>query len=591
MSDTSDLVERLVERAVDRHHDEGTSPGFAYGIVQDGVLVHSGGRGEAGPDGAVPEADTVFRIASMTKSFTAATVLRLRDDGLLRLDDPVADHLPEVAKLNPPTEDAPALTIRHLLTMASGLPTDDPWGDRQQDLPHEDFAELLEGGLTFAWTPGTRFEYSNTSYALLGRLVSAVGGAEYPDLVRERLLTPLAMTSTGFSGEASTSRLAQGHHRYDDDWQAVPPVGYGAFAPMGGLFSTVADLARWVSFLAAGFPPRNGGDTPVGVLSRASRREMQTPHLGQPPVLTWTDLSTPPIATTVAYGFGLRVELGGRHGTVIGHSGGYPGFGSNMRWHPDSGLGVVVLANATYAPATRLAQELLAALLQDRPGAPGRAGAQRRPGSSPTPRDSAMLLAAQTAQDDVTRLLNQWNDAVADRLLAMNVHLDDPLPRRRREIDTLLEHLGPFEPDDAPVESDTPAHRIWWLRGPGGRLRVEIRMTPEAPPRVQTLSLTGAADPSPALARLVDRVVGLLADPAPHWPDDVPLGPGLDPDHLTRQLRVAQAWAGPCTVGPPLSGDGVLETTVRLDGDRLPLRLTLALEGDRLATFTLAPEG
>ena len=113
-------------------------------MVLGGELVHSRGVGtlRVGED-APPDADSVFRIASMTKSFTAATILGLRDEGLLSLDDPIARHVPELAGLHGPTADAPPITIRHLLTMASGLATDDPWGDRQQGLDLGTFSELL----------------------------------------------------------------------------------------------------------------------------------------------------------------------------------------------------------------------------------------------------------------------------------------------------------------------------------------------------------------------------------------------------------------------------------------------------------------
>ena len=178
-----------------------------------GELIHTRGLGtlRLGED-ALPDAASVFRIASMTKSFTAATVLLLRDEGRLRLDDPIAEHVPELASLRYPTTDSPPITIRHLLTMTSGLPTDDPWGDRQQDLDLGEFSRLLAGGLSFVWAPGTRFEYSNTGYGILGRLVTNVAGAEYRDVVRERLLAPLGMASTGYlAAEVPPERLADGY--------------------------------------------------------------------------------------------------------------------------------------------------------------------------------------------------------------------------------------------------------------------------------------------------------------------------------------------------------------------------------------------
>jgi CubicO group peptidase (beta-lactamase class C family) len=220
----------------------------------------------------------------MTKSFTAAAVLALRDDGALALDDPAGDYVPELRGLTPATADSPPLSLRHLLTMTAGLPTDDPWGDRQQGTPLGEFAGFLAGGLRFAWAPGTRFEYANLGYAILGRVIAAVAGTGYEDFVRHRLLRPLGMASTGFeAAEFSEPRLARGYRRGSAGWEQLAPEPSGAFAPMGGVFSTVTDLVRWVSGFAAAFP---AGDEEAGgphPLRRASRREMQLPQVALPP--------------------------------------------------------------------------------------------------------------------------------------------------------------------------------------------------------------------------------------------------------------------------------------------------------------------
>ena len=156
----------------------GGQPGLAYGVVAGGQLVHSGGRGERWLGGPAPDADTVFRIASMTKSFTATLVLLLRDRGALRLDDPAVDYVPELRGVELPAADSPPITIRHLLTMTAGFPTDDPWGDRQQGLDPAVFERLLaDGAVRCAWAPGTTFEYSNLGYAVLGKVIEAVTGA------------------------------------------------------------------------------------------------------------------------------------------------------------------------------------------------------------------------------------------------------------------------------------------------------------------------------------------------------------------------------------------------------------------------------
>ncbi|HXP56446.1 MAG TPA: serine hydrolase domain-containing protein, partial [Streptosporangiaceae bacterium] len=138
--------------------ERGAQPALAWGVVAAGQLVHAGGLGERRIGGPAPDAGTVFRIASMTKSFTATAVLLLRDEGALALDDLAEQYVPELRGWPPVTPDAQRIRIRHLLTMTAGFPTDDPWGDREQGTPLPVFAEFLSQGVSFNWAPGTRFE-------------------------------------------------------------------------------------------------------------------------------------------------------------------------------------------------------------------------------------------------------------------------------------------------------------------------------------------------------------------------------------------------------------------------------------------------
>ena len=184
--------------------------------------------------------------------------------GALALDDPAAQYVPELAGWTYGSADAAPVTIRQLLTMTAGFPTDDPWGDRQQGLPITAFDELLAGGVSFNWAPGTRFEYSNLGYAILGRVVTMASGVLYDEFIRTRLLAPLGLSRTGFDAdEFDQDNLAAGYRHGLGGWDEVPFDPYGAFAPMGGVFSTVADLARWVAGFAAAFPPdgRRDGTT------------------------------------------------------------------------------------------------------------------------------------------------------------------------------------------------------------------------------------------------------------------------------------------------------------------------------------------
>ena len=540
-------------------------PGIAYGVVVDGGLVHSRGIGtiRVGED-APPDADSVFRIASMTKSFTAATVISLRDEGRLALDDPIATYVPELTALRAPTRDAPTISVRHLLTMASGLATDDPWGDRQQGLDLATFSELLRGDLTFAWTPGTRFEYSNLGYGILGRLITKVASAEYRDVVQERILDPLGMRATTYlESEVPPERLAHGYLWRDDGFHEEPMDPYGALASMGGVYTSIRDLATWVGFFTDAYPPRD--EPEAGPLSRASRREMQQTAGASWPGVAMPNPDAQPEIAAGGYGFGLFIEDDLRWGRIVGHSGGYPGFGSNMRWQPGSGLGVVVLANHRYAPSSLLARQLMASLLAADVVRPRRI------------RPSNALTAARAA---IARLMAGWDDDLARALFAMNVDLDEPLDRRRAELARIREVHGPLHPDpDLPEQSQTPLHVAWWLADDhGGRVRVEIRLSPEASPLVQTFTVTSVSAPAEALQSRAAAVVAAINGERPAIPGDFELGPDLDRAALDRIVRIVAARHAPLSLGPATAGDGTTETTWHLRGDRGELDLALSLD-------------
>jgi CubicO group peptidase (beta-lactamase class C family) len=553
----------------------GGAPAVAYGIVAGGALRHTGGYGQRWLGGPAPDAGTVFRIASMTKSFTAAAVLALRDDGALRLDDPVGLLVPELRGMRQVSADAPDITVRHLLTMTAGFPTDDPWGDRQQGLPLAEFATLLRRGVRQAWAPGTVFEYSNLGYALLGQVVAAAAGASYQDVVASRLLGPLGLDRTGYElADFDPAGLARGYQRGAAGWAELVPDGNGAFAPMGGVFSCVRDLARWITGLAAGFPAGAEADGGPHPLRRASRREMQLPQVAIPPYPALPLPGGAGLGSQFSYGFGLFIEEHPAWGRLVLHGGGYPGFGSHMRWHPASGLAVVVLANSTYAAAHPLAGQLLDALLRTAPAAP--AGQPRARGPVPAP--GTPWPETRQAQQAVDELLRSWDDAAADRIFSPNVAQDEPYAARREKAALAWQRLGPPGGAARPAESDSPAHLRWWLRGERGEAAVEIKLTPEDPPRVQALSLAVPPAWDSPLWQRTQALISLLNAGASGWPADLPVAEPMDTAVLVRRLRMARAWAGRCRAGAFSSGNGRNSVTVELTGEHARLSLAVQLD-------------
>jgi CubicO group peptidase (beta-lactamase class C family) len=556
-------------------------PGLAYGVIADGELVHAGGRGERWLGGPAPDADTVFRIASMTKSFTATLVLLLRDRDALRLDDHAAIYVPELGGVELPTADSPAITIRHLLTMTAGFSTDDPWGDRQQGLDPAVFARLLgDGAVRCAWAPGTRFEYSNLGYAVLGKVIESVTGLDYAQAIRTEVLGPLGMRHTGYeASEFDPAQRTRGYRRDGGRWLELEPDPHGAFSPMGGIFSSVRDLARWVTGFAVAFPPGRdiAGDAAMTShpLSPASRREMQLGHVtisgeGTGAVAWFTEPSS------ISYGFGLFTEDDPVFGTIVQHSGGYPGYGSQMRWHPATGLGAVALANSTYAHAGALAGELLSAVLTAQAQQSRERGRLRQRGPFPRTGPWAETLAA---RDSVSGLLVDWSDDVAARIFAPNIDLDRPIAQRKADIAKVRERIGAFAADQRrPPECDSPAHCRWWLTGPGGTVAVQIKLAPLRQLLVQQLVVAVPPGPGSALRSALDQLIGVLNEAKPAWPPELPSADGLARDRVSRQLRVAAAWAGPCVLDCYEGGNGITSTTVRLTGPTGVVTLAVELD-------------
>ncbi len=569
------------------YQQRGGQPGMAYGIVICGELVHAAGLGERYLGGPAPDDGTVFRIASMTKSFTASAVLALRDGGALRLDDPAEAYVPELRRWPSVAPDAPRVSIRHLLTMTAGFPTDDPWGDRQQGLPLDEFAAFLAGGVGFNWAPGTRFEYSNLGYAILGLVISAVTGVAYPDYIRDRLLRPLGMTRTGFeAAEFGPPDLARGYRRAPGGWSEVPPDPCGAFAPMGGVFSCVRDLTRWVAGFAAAFPAGEPGAGGAHPLRRPARREMQLPQ-----VLTGWDAGdgfpgavAPALS---AYGFGLFVEEHPVFGRIVSHSGGYPGFGSNMRWHPASGTGVIALGNSAYSAMQPLAAALLDIVLRHaEPPAYGYLAALA-PAGGPLP-------ATLAAKQEVGGLLQAWDDTEATRLFAPNVAQDAPFAERRHTLALIRQRIGDFRDDPSRrPEFDTPSHCRWWLAGERGTIQVQIQLSPELPPRVQSLTLALPPAEGSPLAVTLDVILAWLNGTDPGWPPAIPADGTLDTHLLARRLRMAAAWAGQCRLGACTAGDGTASVTTELVGEHAALTLAVLVDPDsgllRQAAITPGP--
>jgi CubicO group peptidase (beta-lactamase class C family) len=448
-------------------------PGASWGIVVDGALAHVGTTGfrELATKSPVTP-DTVFRIASMTKSFTAMAVLRLRDEHKLSLDDPAERHVPELKGLKYPTTDSPRITVRHLLSHAEGFPEDNPWGDQQLAATEEEFSAMLRRGIPFSNPPGLAYEYSNYGFAILGRIVSNVARMPYRQYIATHVLKPLGMTATTLEPTSvPADRLAHGYRWEDEQWKEEPQLRDGAFGAMGGMLTSLTDLGRYVSVHAGAWPPRDGAET--APLSRASLREMQQIWRWRPATVTRTSSGAVQL-NAGGYGYGLGITQTCEYGHIVAHSGGLPGFGSQMRWLPEYGVGLIAMGNRTYTGWGGVFNEALS-LLQ-------KTGALRARMAQP----SAALV---QARKDVSQLVAAWDDGLAERIAAVNLFLDRSKDRRRREIEELRTKVGACTPTDTFTFVENALRGTWTLSCARGNLDVAVTLAPTMPPTVQFLDV------------------------------------------------------------------------------------------------------
>jgi CubicO group peptidase (beta-lactamase class C family) len=526
-------------------------PGLVYGIVVDGELAHVKSWGVKDLDSRSPvTAETVFRIASMTKSFTALAILKLRDEGKLSLDDPVSRWVPEVGKLTYPTKDSAPWRVRQLLTHTTGLPEDNPWGDRQLGREEELLTRWLKQGVPFSTTPGTTYEYSNYGFALAGRVIAKASGISYRQYLERHILAPLGMKASTLEPSAVPEAVrAMGYSKSGDNYEPEPSLRHGTFGAMGGLLTSARDLGRYVAYQLAAFPPRDEPED--GPVRRSSRREMQMAWRASGATVN-RDAGTRRLQlNSSGYGYGLGVAQTCTLSHIVSHGGGLPGFGSFMVWLPEHGVGLFAMSNLTYSgqrgPAYQALQEL------------EKTGALQPRQLPPTP---ALL----SARDGIVKLWNHWDERAATQLAADNLFLDRSAEARRKGIEALKASLGSCRPA-AELEPEN------WLRGrfqmdcEKGHVTVSFTLAPTTPPTVQYLSFLGAVQMSAAQQETAATLAASIGKPE-REPLTRVAAPSTDAEEALRRIERAHQDYGSCRVGRLVNGDGSGEALVTLECDR-----------------------
>jgi CubicO group peptidase (beta-lactamase class C family) len=329
--------------------------GIVAGVAVDGDLVWARGFGWSDRDAHAPLGTaSISRIGSISKSVTALLMMRLVDQGVVRLDDPVERYLPEIRGLGQSRPGAPSVTLRHLASHTAGIVREPALEGAAAGPIAAWEAKVLASipATAFDSVPGARYQYSNIGFGILGLALSRAAGRPFTELVEEQVFGPLGMTGSTFVVDQELMpRLAKGYQNgrngVDSDTPAREHAGRGYKVPNGGVYSTVADLARFAGALS--------GTPGLRVLSEQSRLEMlrvQTPE-----------------SPRSGYGLGLTIgqEEGARR--IASHGGSVAGYTAHLAFDPDARIAVILLRN--YATgATNLGQTASRLVRQLRDTAP-----------------------------------------------------------------------------------------------------------------------------------------------------------------------------------------------------------------------------
>jgi len=315
-------------------------PGVVVGVVSGDDLVWAEGFGHADVESGRPmTTDTRFRMASHSKLFTATAIMQLREQGRIRLDDPVTDYLPWFTFEHAAADDPP-VTIEHLLTHSSGLPREagPHWTDL--DFPTAEEIRALMPDRRAPFSPEVRWKYSNLAYTIAGMVVEHVSGMRWADYLQQNIFGPLGMGASSVDRPDPKLATGYGSRMPDGSREIFPFVDARGMAAATGLTSTVEDMARFVS---AQF--RMGARGGNRLLSTASLREMHRVRMLEN---TWT--------SGQAIGFSVR-RIDGK--LYVGHGGGYPGYTTNTTIQLDSRVGVIVLTNTNDSNPAQIAEQLI----------------------------------------------------------------------------------------------------------------------------------------------------------------------------------------------------------------------------------------
>jgi CubicO group peptidase (beta-lactamase class C family) len=461
-------TQQVVDKIYKDYAREKNFPGFTYAIIADGSLLYSGNVGYTDVNKKIPvNNSSAFRIASMTKSFTTLAILKLRDDGKLKLDDPASLYIPEMKNIKYLTEDAPVITIRDLMTHSAGFPEDNPWGDRQLAVSDDELLKVVKQ-VSFSNVPGISYEYSNLGFSLLGYIIKQVSGKPYDVYINENILKPLGMHNTYWEyTHVLPDKLAHGYRWINNEWKEEELLHHGAYGAMGGLITTIEDFSKYAALHLSAWPTSNQKESPV--LKRSSLREMHQPWRFSSMNLNfkYPNGRTCPLAIAYGYGLGWSKDCDGR--IRVGHSGGLPGFGSYWGMLPEYGIAVVSFANLTYGPNTFINLKVLDTLISL---------------ADLKPRQLAPSDILVKRKNELVKLIPNFKGAKESGIFAVNFFDDYIIDTLRKDAEMLYKKAGAV----LKVREIIPENQLrgsFVLEGKTTDIEIYFTLSPENPPLIQ----------------------------------------------------------------------------------------------------------
>lgn len=465
-------TQQVVDKLYKDYAQEKNFPGFTYAVIADGKMLYSENMGFTDVNKKIPvNNSSAFRIASMTKSFTTLAILKLRDEGKLKLDDPASLYIPEMKDIKYLTSDAPSITVRDLMTHSAGFPEDNPWGDRQLAVPDKELIDVIKK-VSFSNVPGITYEYSNLGFSLLGYIIKQVSGKAYDVYINDNIFKPLGMHNTSWEYKnVHADKLALGYRLVNNQLKEEELLHHGAYGAMGGLITTIEDFSKYAVLHLSAWPPSNEKES--SVIKRSSLREMHQPWRFSSMNLNfkYPDGRSCPLAVAYGYGLGWSKDCEGR--IRVGHSGGLPGFGSYWAMLPEYGIAIVSFTNLTYAPNTFINLKVLDTLVTL---------------ADLKPRQLSPSNILNKRKNELLALLPTWNGTEQSQIFADNFFADYNIDSLKKDAEKLFAKAGKII-RVGEMKAENQLRGSFIVEGEKANLQVYFTLTPQDPPLIQEYNI------------------------------------------------------------------------------------------------------